>query len=348
MAAGVWYTTREDLTSSLDSAETARNNAAVDRAIAAATGVIDGRLHRSFAPVTATRTFDWPNAQRARSWRLWLDANELVSITAVVSGGVAIDPADVLLRPDTGPPYNRIELDLDSVAAFGGGPTHQRSIAITGVWMGCPLVEAPAGMLAEALDASETGVDVTDSAAVGVGHILRAGAERMIVTGKTMLTTGQTLQVDLPAQANAVTVAVTTGSAYQVGEVILLDGERMLIVDIAGNTLVVRRAWDGSTLATHSGATIYAPRTLTVVRGALGTNAATHDTATALVRHVPPPAVNRLATALAQDTVLQEGSGYAREVGSGESAREASGRALRAAWDDAYTAHGRKARTRAV
>lgn len=343
-----WYATREDVKSAGDIAETARNNAQIDRAIAASTGVIDGRLHRSFAPVTATRTFDWPNRQYARPWRLWLDANELVSATALVSAGTTISAADYFLRPDTGPPYNRVEIDLDSSAAFGGAATHQRSISITGVWMGCPLDEAPAGALAEALDSSETGVDVTDSSAVGVGSILRCESERMIVTGKTMLTTGQTLQTNMAADRAATTVAVTTGSAYQVGETILLDAERMLIVDIAGNNLIVRRAWDGSVLATHSGSTIYAPRTLTVTRGALGTTAASHDTATALVRHVPPPPINRLATALALDTVAQEGSGYARQVGTGDGQREAAGRALRAAWDDAYTAHGRKARTRAV
>ncbi|WP_431895864.1 hypothetical protein [Micromonospora haikouensis] len=345
---GVWYTTREQVKAALDSAETARNNTAVDRAIAAATDTIEGRLHRRFYPWTGTRYFDWPNGQRARPWRLWLDADELISVTALSSGGVTIGAGDYFLRPYGGPPYNRLEIDLDSSAVFGGGSTHQRDITITGVW-GYRADESPAVALAEALDASETAVDVTDSASVGVGHILRVDTERMIVTGKSMLDTGQNTGGALGANVADVTVTVATGSAYTVGETILIDAERMLIVDIAGNVLVVRRAWDGSVLASHlSGADIYAPRTLTVTRGALGTTATAHDTATAIARHEPPAGIVRLATALALDTLLQESAGYAREVGSGESQREASGRALRAAWDDAYTAHGRKARTRAV
>lgn len=345
----VWYTTREQVKAALDSAETARNNGQVDRAIAAATDAIHGRLHRTFYPWTGTRYFDWPNAQRARPWRLWLDDNELAAVTSLSSGGTTIAAADYFLRPYDGPPYNRVEIDLDSSAAFGGGSTSQRDITITGVWAGCPLDESPAGALAEALDASETAVDVTDSATVGVGHILRVDTERMIVTGKSMLDTGQNLGGDLAANVAGTTVAVTTGSAYTVGEVLLIDAERMLIVDVAGNNLIVKRAWDGSVLSAHTtGTDIYAPRTLTVTRGALGTTAATHDTAAAIYRHDPPAGIVRLATALALDTLLQESSGYARQVGSGESQREASGRALRSAWDEAYTTHGRKARMRAV
>lgn len=344
----VWYTTRETVKAALDSAETARNNGQVDRAVAAATGAIHGRLHRRFYPELAVRYFDWPARRYGRPWRLWLDQHDLISVTTLLSGGTTIAAADYFLRPDDGPPYTRVEIDLDSTAAFGGGGTAQRDIAITGLW-GYRNDESPAGTLAEALDASETAVDVTDSAAIGVGHIIRVDDERMIVTGKTMLDTGQNLGGDLAATMAAVTVPVSTGSSYAVGETILIDAERMLIVDIAGNNLVVKRGWDGSVLAAHTtGADIYAPRTLTVTRGALGTTAAAHDSAAAIYRHDPPAGIVRLATALALDTLLQETSGYAREVGSGESTREASGRALRAAWDDAYTAYGRKARTRAV
>lgn len=344
----MWYTTRETVKGALDSAETARNNSQVDRAIAAATGTIEGRLHRRFYPELGTRYFDWPNARGVRPWRLWLNQHELISATSITSGGVAISAGDYLLRPDDGPPYTHVEINLASSAAFAAGSTHQRAIAIAGLW-GHRSDEEPAGGLAEALDASETAVDVTDSAAVGVGHILRVGSERMIVTGKSMLDTGQNLGGTLASNKADVTVPVTTGSSYAVDEIILVDAERMLIVDIAGNNLIVKRAWDGSVLAAHTaGADIYAPRTLTVTRGDLGTTAATHDIGAAVVRHAPPPVIVRLATALAIDTIHQESSGYARTVGAAEAQREASGRALRALWDEAYTAYGRKARIRAV
>lgn len=345
---GVWYTTREDVKSAPDFAETARNNGQVDRAIESASRAIEGRLHRRFYPWTGTRTFDWPNDQNAKPWRLWLNQHDIISTTTVVAGGTTIDAADYFLRPDDGPPYTHIEIDQASSAAFASGDTHQRSISITGVF-GHSADEDPAGALAEALDASETGVDVTDSATIGVGSIIRVEDERMIVTGKSMLDTGQNTGGALTAAVSNTTVPVTTGSAYTVGETILVDAERMLIVDIAGNNLVVKRAWDGSTLAAHnSGADIYAPRTLTVTRGALGTTAAAHDTASAVTVHVVPGTVAELCVAVAIDTLLQRSAGYARTVGAGDNVREASGRGLRQMWADAITAYGRKGRVRAV
>ena len=47
----------------------------------------------------------------------------------------------------------------------------------------------------------------------------------------------------------------------------------MLITDIAGNNLIVKRQKSGSTLAAHTGSTIYAPRQVTITRGDLGTTA---------------------------------------------------------------------------
>lgn len=348
MGIGIKYATREDVKTALDSKATARDNAQVDRALDAATIAIHGLCHRTFYPEIDTRRFDWPDrVQHVPSWRLWLDANEIISVTTFVSGGVTIPAADLMLYPNSGPPYNRVEISLASSSALSSDDTHQQAISITGLY-GHTNVEAAAGQLAEALDASETAVDVTDSAAIGVGSIIRVDSERMVVIEKTMLTTGQTLQTPLTDKTNGTLVAVTNGAAFTLGETILLDAERMLVEDIAGNNLVVKRAWDGSTLAAHTGSTIYAPRTLIVERGALGTTAASHTTSTAIARWVPPPLVWAYAVAHAINTVNQQRAGYARTVGSAESEREASGRGLRALEVDLYTACGRKARSRAV
>lgn len=339
----VWYTTREAVKSALDVQEVARSNARIDDAIEAASRFIDGSnpgdgfLHRRFYPEIRTAYFDWPNFEHARPWRLWLGANELISLASLVSGGVTI--TDYFLEPaGEGPPYDHIEIDQAGTASFSAGSTWQRSIVLTGTF-GFSADDAPAGALAEDLDASETGVDVTDSSLIGVGHIIKCGTERMVVTGKSMLTTGQTLQTPVAAASSAVTLAVTTGSAYAVGETVLLDSERMLIVDIAGNNLTVKRASEGTVLASHSGSTIYAPRTLTVTRGALGTTAATHLSAAALTRHVVPGLVAELCLAEALNNFEQGGAGYARTVGSGAGARMAGGAGLadiRAAASAAY------------
>lgn len=345
------YTTREVVKAALDSAETARNNAQVDRCIASASRAVEGILHRplgGFAPQVATRYFPWPNDQNAKPWRLWLDEHELISVTTLTAGGTTISASDFFLEPVNNPPYDSIEIDLDSSAAFSAGDTHQRAIAITGVW-GDTADEAPAGALAEALDDSETAVDVSDSATIGVGSILRVDSERFLVTGKSMLDTGQNIGANLDANKAATTVAVATGSAYSAGETILVDAERMLVEDIAGNNLIVQRAFDGSTLAAHtSGADVYAPRTLTVVRGALGTTAATHSTSAAIYVHQVPALVAELCVALALITLGQRQAGYARTVGSGDSEREASGRGLAQIRKDAIATYGRLARTAAV
>lgn len=352
MTATPWYATREEIKAELDVRETARSNARIDRALADATEAVHGLCHRVFYPVVATRYFDWPNAQRAASWRLWLDDSELISVTTLSSGGATIAASDFLLEPNrSGPPYSRLEINLASSAAFGGGNTHQRDITVTGLF-GYRNTESTLGATAEALDASETGVDVdaATSAAVGVGSLLRIDSERVIVTGRSQLDTGQTLGgAGLTAQDNDVAVTVADGGAFAVDEVLLIDSEKLRVDEIAGNTLTVKRAQDGSILAAHTtGATVYAPRTLTVARGALGTTAATHSDASTVSLWTPPGPVRQLTLAEALVDLLQGRSGYARTAGSGDGEREMTGRGLKDLRDRVYASHGRKARTRAV
>lgn len=358
----VCYCTREDVQRALDVKETARSFRQIDRAIEAAADALDGGatgsnrgagiLKRRFYPEVETRYFDWPNSQRARSWRLWLDQHELAAVTQLTAGGVVVPDTDYFLRPDDGPPYTHVEIDLDSNAAFASGDTHQRAIAITGTWCGCDVSTAAAGSLAEELDASETTVDVTDSSLIGVGDLIQVDTERMLITSKSMLDTGVDIHAgdSLTAAASdtSITLSTTTG-APTVDEVILIDSERMLVVDVAGSTLTVKRAWDGSVLAAHAaGSSIYAPRTLTVVRGAYGTTAASHDAAAPVGRHLVPGLVRDYALGLALVQLLGEQAGYARTAGTGEAQREVTGRGLAQLRRDCITAWGRKARIRGV
>lgn len=342
------YTTREAVRTALDSKNSARNNSAVDRAIRSASDTVEGFLRRRFYPELTTRYIDWPTNQGTPSYRVWLDENELIDLDTMTSGGTAIASGFELEPKGDGPPYYAIELDLSGSASFTSGSTFQNSIVLTGTF-GYRDDSDVAGALAEALDNSETGVDVTNSAAIGVGSVIKVGDERMQVTDKTMLDSTQNIGGNLTAVNSDVTVPVTTGSAYFVDEVILVDAERMLIVDIAGNNLIVQRAYDGTVLATHTtGADVYAPRTLTVVRGVLGTTAAAHDTAAAISRWVVPPLVEELCIAETLNILQQRGSAWAREVGSGDSVREASGRGIAQIRKDAWRAHGRKIRLATV
>ncbi|MEU0411726.1 hypothetical protein ABZ307_28445 [Streptomyces griseorubiginosus] len=342
---GVWYCTREDVKSALDFNETARNNGQIDRAIASASRSIEGLCRRVFYPQTATRYFDWPNEQTARSYRLWLNSNEVISVSALTSGGVLLDPADYDLRRSDDldqAPYTRIEIDLSGNASFSAGSTFQRSVAVTGLF-GYRDDETPLGVTVEALDASETGVDVDGptAASVGVGSLLRIDDERLLVTGRSVLDTGQNLQTPVEANKSQTTIAVADASGFSAGEVILLDAERMLIADVAGTNLIVQRAWDGTPLAAHTGSDVYAYRTLTVTRAGLGTTAASHTSSTPVLRFDFPGLVRELCVAEAVNALMQESSGFARLVGSGDNEREMQGKALRDIRQQAVASYGR-------
>lgn len=351
------YTTRETIKRALDQGEVPKNNRNIDRCIQSASRNAEALVHRVLYPRIATKYFDWPNDQDAVAWRLWLDDQDLISATAVSSGGTTISSGDYNLEPNrTGPPYNRLEIDISSSATLGGGSTHQRDVTITGLW-GFNDDHITVGTATEALDASETGVDVTAavSADVGVGSILKIDSERLLVTERTMVdTTVNVGGAGLTANKNSETLAVADGTQFAVGEVLLIENERVLVDDIAGNNLTVERAFEGTTIATHAaGVDIYAPRTLTVTRAALGSTAATHLTGATVQMWNVPSVVRQYVTAEAIHQLMQEQTGWFRTMSAssifgGTAKRAATVEALVDFRDQMYRTHGRKARTRTI
>lgn len=349
--AAVVYATREALKAALDVAETARSDPQVDRDLESASRQVEGLLKRRFYPWTGTRYFDWPNHQYARPWRLWLDQDELISVSSLVAGGVTIPSSDYFLEPaNDGPPFTRIEIDLASSAAFKAGSTHQRAIAITGTF-GYAADEEQVGSLTADLAATLTATASVawTTARIGVGDILRIDSERVVVIAKMMVDSTQNLGNTLTAASSDVTVQVSNGAAFAVEEVIRIDAERMLIVDKAGNNLTVKRAWDGSVLAAHSsGVDVFTLTGVELDRAQLGTTLAVHANGAAIYRHLIPGLVRELCIAEAINLLQQETSAYARVIGEGENAREGTGRGLFDLRRDAMARYGRQARSRAV
>lgn len=348
----VTYASRENVKNALDIKLTARQDSIVDDAIEAATDTVEGELHRTFYPRVMTRFFDWPNFQYAYPWRLWLDAWELADTpTSVTTGGTAIPLDAINFEPiNSGPPFTYLELQRNLPYGFGVGPTPQRDIAITGTY-GYWTKTTPAGQLAAAVnDTTSTTVTVTNAAAVGVGNLLTIDTERMLVTDRAMAATGQTQQGPGVStdKTNDVSLLVADGTQIHVGEVLQLDSERMLAVDVTGNIATVKRAWDGTVLAAHSSATVYAPRLLTLERGAYGTTAATHSNAAPVGALIVPAGVKNWATGLAVVDVVQKTGGYTTVQGSGPGTIVKIGAGLPALADAAMTKFGRKARQRAV
>lgn len=307
-----WYATRENVKRALEVKETARNDDQVDRAVAAASGTAEGALRRLFYPQVVTRTFPVPTGPDGRLLVLDGLGTELISVAEILNDGTVVDPADFDLLPKTGPPFTRIR--FASTITFVGPSTNRRPISIEGV-AGYDLNEPAAGELAAAVgDTTTTTVDLGAAPTIGVGSLIRVDTERMLVAGRAMLDTGQTLTNNPTASTGATTIGVADGTAFAAGEVLLVDAERMLVVDVAGNQLIVRRAWDGSVLASHSaGAAVFALRRLTVERGVLGTTAATHELGAPVLRHEYPPTVVAYTVALAEDVLLQEISGQTHE-----------------------------------
>lgn len=352
------YCTRENVKRALDQGEVARNNINIDRCIESASRSAEGLCHRIFYPRVATKFFNWPNDQDAVSWRLWLDENDLISITTLTSGGSTISSSNYFLEPNTtGPPFTRLEVSLSSSAAFGGGSTHQRDITIAGLW-GWSDDHITTGVTVEALDASETGIDVdaATSAAVGVGSLLKIESERLLVKDRVQLDTGQNVGgAGLTNSKGDTALTVADGTQFAVNEVLTIDSERVLVTDIAGNVLTIERAFDGSNSAAHTtSADIYAPRTLTVERGANGSTAATHSSGASVQMWKIPPLVRQYALAEAIHELMQEQTGWFRTMSAsaifGGTARRAA--TIEALIDlrveQMYRKHGRKARLRTV
>lgn len=344
---GVSYVTREETSSSPDIKASAYAAPQIDRCNQSASRAVEKLCHRVFYPWTGTRYLDFPNSQDARSGRLWLDENELISLATFVSGGVTVPAANYFLEPNaSGPPYTSLNINraTTSALAMGTTGTAQRSLALTGVFGGSATEES-AGVLSSAIVSTSIST-ITVSTPSGVGSLIRVDTERMIVTGRTFVTSSQT--GTLAASNAAQSLAVSDGTVFTVGEELILDAERLVILEILGNSLIVARAAGGSTLAAHTTATIFWAHQLTVERGAVGTTAATHLNGATVARNLPPSLVKELSLAYSLDMFFQAGSGYARTIGSGDAERQASGRGIRDLEEKVYGAYGRRYRRLAV
>jgi hypothetical protein len=347
----VKYASRETVTRALDAMETTAAYDQIDRALESASRTIEGHkdCNRRFYPELVTLVLDWPDPDLGSDgYTLYLGETEIISVVTLTNGdGTEIDSADYNLEPaNQGPPFDSIEIVLGSGSTLTApSGTFQQAITAA-VVRGYRLDQRPAGALAAAVGTTTaTSITVTDGHAVGVGDLLTIGTERLEVTGRALVDTGETLTATIDAEVSDRTVAVSDGTAFVSGEEITVDAETMLITSISGDNLAVRRRIAGSQLAAHLSTTaVYASRALTVARGFGGTTAATHSLAAPITAQVYPEPVVTAVVAMAMAQVLNEQSGWARGLGSGESVRSPSGVGVVEARADARAAVGRGGR----
>lgn len=317
-----------------DVADSAHMSALVARQLDAAADAVEGLTKRVFYPTVETRYFEWPQDQFAPTRRLYLGKHEVVAVPSdVVTGignpGKTIDPTFVTVTPtEDGPPYSAVVLDDHSPHVFEQGTTREKSIGITSTY-GYRIDETTVATTASTLAGSL--VTVSSAAQIGTGTLLRVGTERLIVIARSWVDTGNLEPVTLAKDKADTTVTVTTGTGYEAGEELLIDAERVLILAVTGNTLLVRRAVGGSPLAAHTDVfTLWAQRQLTVARGQLGTTILDQAATGVVVRKfLYPGLVTQLFVAEAVVGLQQSRAGWARMAGTGDHAMETVGRGLK-------------------
>jgi len=307
----------------------------VDRIIEGVSRAFDLATRRFFLPKTETRLYRWPPRQSGASTILWLD-QDLLAVTTLKSEAQNSSPttiaaADFFTEPNNSPPFDRIEIDSSSTAAFQAGDTPQRSISVLGRW-GYSEDTRASGTVASGLssDASATSMVCSDASLIDVGDSLLIESELLFVVDRAFAALGSILlNGALTATQSQTTVAVDGSHGVSARETILVDSEEMLVTSVVGNNLSVFRAFNGTTLAAHNNDTaVSINRTLTVQRGGNGTTAATHANATAVSKYIPPVDVVSYCVAEAVARYQQERAGWGRMVGAGEAQREFQGRSL--------------------
>ena len=269
------YCSRTDVMTATDVKLTIDNARLVDSAIEAAADEADRLTKRRFWNAVETNYWDWPDYSPAWPWRIWLDAKEIadkdgsgpLGLAPVVKTGVqssspiTVPGSALFWRPrNYGPPWNAVELNLSDSYAFGNSSTPQEDVsiqAVNGFWT----ATKAGGTLAAAVSSTTaTTATVSDSSVLGVGDVLIAGTEQLLVSDQAMADTGQAQTGSGCATAleNDNVLQVADGTQVHAGEILQLDAEWMLAESVTGDFVTVQRAVLGTVLDEHSSAEVYA------------------------------------------------------------------------------------------
>lgn len=156
----------------------ATDDSVLEFLLMAASDHINNATGRKFYPTIETRYFDVPGIDEIEPRLLELD-NDLLEVISITNGdGVTVPSTEYSLRPKNASPYYGIRLIDNSTyywASDGAGDTHD-VIAVNGIW-GYHDRYASAWLsattLAEILDTSETGFDLTAVTSFAVGNLIR-------------------------------------------------------------------------------------------------------------------------------------------------------------------------------
>lgn len=278
--------------------------------IAAASEWIDRTLG-AFIPTSKARRFDTSGGLDC-----WVDP--LLAVTSIVDDGVALLAADYLLHPrkklwENGP-YIRVSIDPDATTLSGWSYARD-ALVITGRW---GLYERSVSLVATTTQEDDaTSLVVDDASQISPGCVLKIDDEQELVEATGLATDVGTNTAEA-LDASQEEIDLVDASLVHAGEVIKVNFEQMRVLDIAGNTILVARGYNGSKRITHlTGQDVFVYRTFGVRRGVNGTTAAAHAAA-AVSRYVPPEDVGYLCRQIAALMLKKAGSGYAGKTGNAE------------------------------
>lgn len=168
------YSTARGQTATTDTTD----DAVIELLLKAVSAYADSQTGRFFYPQIETRYYDVPDAEQLDVRQLQLDGDLLEVITLTNGDGTVIPSTDYTLRPRNKTPYLYIRLNDDSTyywASSGAGDVHD-VIAVAGIWgfhNRYSTAWKTQSTLNEALDSSETGIDVVSGTLFAVGDIAR-------------------------------------------------------------------------------------------------------------------------------------------------------------------------------
>jgi len=345
----IWYCTREDLQFSTDTYYSSAINTQIDIVIASASRKAESRelCNRVFYPTfNATKYMDWPANPRSKSWRLWAEGFDIISVDTLVVADQTVSSADFFLEPvNAGPPYYAIEMKKDGdTASFSSSATSQRAVEITGTF-GYTATTVSIGTITANIDTSETAVSLSTPLNWGVGSLLVVGAEWMRIIDRAWGDTTVDATNSLTAASNDRTLLVGSTATFLPGQLLRMNAETLRVETVDSATqLTVTRAVHGSVLAAHSTDSLYAQNDATVERAILGTTATSHSSGDAVSAWEVPSVLRTYVIAEATVMLQQQASAYGRTIGAGDGAREARGAGLaseRMALRDSYRRRSR-------
>ena len=266
----------------------------------------------NFIPISETRYFDGDGSQE-------LLVPALLSATTITVDDDELESGDYILYPQNklwaNGPYMRIKVLPDSGTVYYF-PAIARVTSVLGNWGLWEKSQSTEATVASQTNSATTLV-VDDASVISPGAVLLIESEQELVTGIGSATDATTNTNEaLDAEEDQVTVL--DGTVINIGEVIRVEFEQMLVRDISGNDLLVERGWNRTARVDHlTNLDVYVYRTFRVERGVNGTTAAAHDTQ-AISRYTVPPDVNYLCKQIAALMLKKADSGFAGKVGSVE------------------------------